>query len=216
MDASACGGLHVSSTGEVGLIRCAGQEKVRGRVRLLWKIGGRAWRELRAREGVLAELARELTCGVEELPASVRALKARLKAQELAVAHAEGSLAGLLAERLRGEAGKPAPGGPRLVCRLLEGESPGLLPTLFQALVGAPRTVACLGAPTEGGLAWLLGSSADLDLSLGERLPELLAPIEGKGGGRGRRFQGTGRRLEGWPALCAELERLLRGPARQS
>jgi len=201
----------VSSTGEVGLIRYAGQQKIRGRVRLQWKIGGRAWSELRAREGVLAELARELTCGVEALPASVRAIRARLKSQELALAGAEARLAGLLAERLRGEAEEVAPGGPKLVCRLLEAESPTLLPALFQELAASPRTVVCL-ATTEGVLSWLLGCSEDLDLPLGARLPALLAPIEGKGGGRGRRWQGTGRRPQGWPALCAELGRLLREP----
>ena len=211
VDSSACGGLHVSSTGEVGLIRYAGQEKIRGRVRLQWKIGSRAWSELRAREGVLAELARELTCGVEELPGRLRSLKASLKVQELAAAGAEARLAGLLAERLRAEAEELAPGGPRLVCRLLEAGSPGLLPALFQELAASPRTVACLAAASsEGGLSWLLGTSQDLNLPLGAQLPALLLLIEGKGGGRGHRWQGTGRRPQGWPAFCAELGRLLR------
>ncbi len=213
VDASACGGLHLASTGEVGLIRHAGQEKIRGRVRLLWKVGGRAWRELRVREGVLGELARELTCGVQELPGRLRALKAGLKDQEQLLAGAELRLAGLLAGRLRAEAVESAPGGPRLVCRLLEAERPALLPALLQALAGSPRTVACLAAAGEGGLSWLLGSSVDLDLPLGAWLPELLPLIEGQGGGRGRRFQGTGRRPQGWPALCAELARLLRRQA---
>ena len=205
VDASACGGLHVSSTGEVGLIRYAGQEKIRGRVRLQWKIGSRAWRELRDREGVLAELARELTCGVEDLPGSLRTLKARLKAQELAVAGAEARLAGLLAERLRAEAEELAPGGPRLICRFLEAARPALLPALFQALAASPRTVVCLAVPTEGGLSWLLGSSEDQDLPLGSLLPRLLALVDGKGGGRGHRWQGTARRPEGWAALATEL-----------
>ncbi len=214
VDASACGGLHVSSTGEVGLILYAGQEKIRGRLRLQWKIGGRAWRVLRAQEGVLAELARELTCGVEELPARLRSLKAGLKARELAASAAEARLAELLAQSLGAEAEELSPGGPRLICRLLEAEGPALLPTLFQALTAWPRTVVCLAAAsTEGGLSWLLGSSEDLNLDLGARLPTLLPLIEGKGGGRGHRWQGKGRRSEGWPALCAELGRLLReGP----
>jgi alanyl-tRNA synthetase len=210
VDASACGGLHVPATGEVGLIRYAGQERIRGRVRLQWKIGSRAWRELRARERVLAELARELTCGVEEMPDRLRALKAGLKAREMACSAAEARLADLLAQRLHAEAAEISPGGPRLVCRLLEAEGPALLPALFQALAASPRTVACLAAPTAAGLSWLLGSSEDLDLDLGARLPALLPLIEGKGGGRGRRWQGTGRRPQGWPALCAELGRLLR------
>jgi len=199
VDASACGGLHVSCTGEVGLIRCAGQERIRGRLRLSWSIGERAWREAHLREGVLGELARELTCGVPELPASVRSLKARLKAQEAALAEAEARRAGLLAERLRGEAGELSPGGLRLVCRLLEGESPALLAPLFQALAATPRTVACLAVRGEAGLSWLLGSSADLDLPLAAWLPGLLEAIEGLGGGRGRGGPGTARRAP-WPA----------------
>jgi alanyl-tRNA synthetase len=211
VDASACGGLHVTSTGEVGLIRYAGQERIRGRVRLQWKIGSRAWDELRAREGVLAELVRELTCGVEELPERLRVLKAALKTQEQGAAAAEDRLAGLLAERLQAQAEELSPGGPRLVCRLLEADRPALLPALFQRLTASPRIVTCLAAPTDAGLAWLLGTSGDLDLDLGSRLPKLLPLIEGKGGGRGHRWQGTGRRAEGWPALCAELGRLLGG-----
>jgi len=214
VDASACGGLHVASTGEVGLIRCAGQERIRGRVRLLWKIGERAWRDLRERDGMLAELARELTCGLQDLPASVRSLKARLKSQELAAARTDGRLAGLLAERLLAEAVETRPGGPRLVCDRLEGESPGVLPALFRALAAAPRTVVCLGslpAPgAESGLSWVMGTSEDLDLPLGSLVPPLLALIDGKGGGRGHRWQGTARRVEGWPELCAALTRLLR------
>jgi len=214
VDASACGGLHVASTGEVGLIRCAGQERIRGRVRLLWKIGERAWRDLRERDGMLAELARELTCGLQNLPASVRSLKARLKSQELAAARTDGRLAGLLAERLLAEAVEARPGGPRLVCDCLEGESSGVLPALFRALAAAPRTVVCLGslpAPgAESGLSWVMGTSEDLDLPLGSLVPPLLALIDGKGGGRGHRWQGTARRAEGWPELCAALTRLLR------
>jgi alanyl-tRNA synthetase len=173
---------------------------------LQWKIGSRAWRELRAREGVLAELARELTCGVEDLPGRLRSIKASLKAQELAVAGAEARLAGLLAERLRAEAEELAPGGLRLICRFLEAERPALLPALFQALAASPRTVVCLAAASgEGGLSWLLGCSDDLDLPLGGLLPRLLPLIDGKGGGRGHRLQGTARRPEGWPAFATEL-----------
>jgi alanyl-tRNA synthetase len=204
IDASACGGLHTASTGEVGLILFNGQEKIRGRVRLAWKIGERAWRELRGRERVLAEVGAELTCGAEAIPASVRALKARLKAQELALGAAEKGLAALQADRLLAEA--PAGGGLQLVCHRLEGSSPGMLPALFQALMAHPHTVACLGGPAGGGtMPWLIGCSEDLELPLDSILPPLLPLIEGKGGGRGRRWQGAARRPQGWAQLCAEL-----------
>jgi alanyl-tRNA synthetase len=205
IDASACGGLHVASTGEVGLIRFAYAEKIRGRLRLHWKIGRRAWRELGERDRILAELARELTCGVPELPSSVRALKARLRSQELAGAQAEKRLAGLLAERLASE----RIGEIRLVCHLLEDGSPALMEELFQALCAAPGTLACLAVEAGTELRWLVGTSADLNLPLERIVSPLLPLIEGKGGGRGRRLQGTGRRREGWADFCAGVAQAL-------
>jgi len=203
IDASACGGLHVASTGEVGLIRFAYAEKIRGRLRLHWKIGRRAWRELGERDRILAELARELTCGVLELPSSVRALKARLRSQEMAGAQAEKRLAGLLAERLLTASERI--GQIRLVRHLLDDGSPTLMQELFQALCAAPGTVACLAIEAGTELRWLVGTSADVELPLERIVPPLLPLIEGKGGGRGRRFQGTARRRQGWAEFCAGL-----------
>jgi alanyl-tRNA synthetase len=210
IDASACGGLHVAFTGEVGLIRFAYAEKIRGRLRLHWKIGRRAWSELGEHDRILAELARELTCGVPELPSAVRALKVRLRSVELAGAQTEKQLAGLLAERLL--AASERIGETRLVSRLLEGESPALMQELFQALCAEPGTVVCLAAEAGTELRWLLGASADLDLALERFVPQLLPLIEGKGGGRGRRFQGTARRREGWAEFCAGVARALAQP----
>jgi alanyl-tRNA synthetase len=207
VDASACGGLHVATTGEVGLIRFAYAEKIRGRLRLHWKIGERAWSELRERDRVLDKLARELTCGVPELLPSVRTLKARLRSQELASAPAEKRLAGLLAERLLDSCETIA--GVRMVRQLLQGESPGLMQELFQALSAASRTVVCLAGEAGTELRWLVGTSADLDLPLDQMVPPLLPLIGGKGGGRGWRFQGTGRRPEGWPEFCDSFSRAL-------
>jgi alanyl-tRNA synthetase len=191
----------------MGLIRFAYAEKIRGRLRLHWKIGRRAWRELAERDRILAELARELTCGLPELSSSVRALKARLRSQELAGTRAEKRLAGLLADRLL--AGSERIGEIRLVKSLLEEESPALMQELFQALCVAQGTVACLAMETGTELRWLVGAGADLDLALERIVPPLLPLIEGKGGGRGRRFQGTGRRPQGWAEFCSALARSL-------
>lgn len=210
IDASACGGLHVASTGQVELIRFAYAEKIRGRLRLHWKIGRRAWRELEERDRILAELARELTCGLPAIPSAVRALKARLRSQEVAGARSEKRLAGLLAERLL--AASERIGEARLVSRLLEGESPALMRELFQALCAAPGAVACLAVEAGSELRWLLGTSADLELPLERIVPPLLPLIEGKGGGRGRRFQGTARRREGWEEFCAGVAQALSRP----
>ena len=205
IDASACGGLHTASTGEVGLILFGGQEKIRGRVRLAWKIGERAWRELRAQAAGAGRGERRAHLRRRGDPRLGSGLERRgSRPRSSPWARPKRRLAALRGRPPVAEAA--AGGGIRLVCHRLEGESPGMLPALFQALVAHPRTVACLGGPAaEGSMPWLVGSSEDLDVQLEQILPPLLPMIEGKGGGRGRRWQGSARRPQGWPELCAAL-----------
>lgn len=46
LDAVACGGVHLSSTGEIGEVSYLGKESIRGHVRVIWSIGEKS-REIR-------------------------------------------------------------------------------------------------------------------------------------------------------------------------
>ena len=56
VDCVPCGGVHTSSTSEVGLVIYLGQEKIRGRVRTLWKAGERAFALIRENQSILTGL----------------------------------------------------------------------------------------------------------------------------------------------------------------
>jgi alanyl-tRNA synthetase len=89
VDAAACAGIHVEKTGEVGLIKFDGLEKIRGRLRLHWLIGDRAFRDVRAKDHLTAALNRELTCGTADILASVRELKNKLREREQRISQLE-------------------------------------------------------------------------------------------------------------------------------
>ncbi|MDR6725703.1 alanyl-tRNA synthetase [Paenibacillus amylolyticus] len=64
---NACGGTHVSATGEIGLIKLLKTEKVKGGTRIYFKCGSRALNEFTATQQVLNGLTTKLKTSREEL-----------------------------------------------------------------------------------------------------------------------------------------------------
>jgi len=214
LDACACGGLHVDSSGEVGLIKLAGVEKIRGRLRLQWLIGGRAYRDTREKDALAAALGRELSCGAAQLPAAVQELKARLKSSEAATVALERRLAAVLARSLLDQA-EVLPGGRRLVLGRFEAESPALLQRLLPELLAQAGTAVCLVRAERDQVSWWVAHSPELAVQLPAIVPPCLGLIDGRGGGRGGRWQGSGRKPEGLPAFEQAVAEALRRALRQ-
>src|SRR5438552_3491335 len=74
-DWAACGGTHVSRSGQVGIITLLSTEKYKGGTRVAFVCGGRALRRQRERARLLRELALEFTAGEADLPKAVARLK---------------------------------------------------------------------------------------------------------------------------------------------
>ncbi|WP_145409696.1 alanyl-tRNA editing protein [Paenibacillus xylanexedens] len=64
---NACGGTHVSATGEIGLIKLLKTEKVKGGTRIYFKCGSRALNEFTATQQVLNGLTTKLKTSRDEL-----------------------------------------------------------------------------------------------------------------------------------------------------
>lgn len=71
VDFSACGGTHVSSTGEIGLIKIVGKEKYKQGVRLEFLCGGRALQHYQENLATLYRISADLSIHPSELPAAV-------------------------------------------------------------------------------------------------------------------------------------------------
>jgi alanyl-tRNA synthetase len=88
-DYSACGGTHCRRTGEVGMIKLTGVEKIRGNLRFEFLCGGRALRDYRGKDRTVRKLAGAFSCSdgdvaaqVEKLVADTKALKKRARRLE--------------------------------------------------------------------------------------------------------------------------------------
>jgi alanyl-tRNA synthetase len=73
-DTVGCGGLHVSSTAEVGLIKITGLEKIRKHTRLKIKVGFQAYRYLDELHNSLQRVNNYLSTSAEDLPQRVETL----------------------------------------------------------------------------------------------------------------------------------------------
>jgi alanyl-tRNA synthetase len=192
VDAAACAGIHVEKTGEVGLVKFDGLEKIRGRLRLHWLIGDRAYRDVREKDRLAAALNRELTCGTVDILASVRELKNKLREREQRISQLEKSYSDRKVQDLFGSAELKA--GIRLIREILTTEEATTVQAVYQNLLAGSKTVACLINRRKEDIQWWIGCSEDLDIPWKQIVPGFLPLIEGKGGGKGRSWQGIGKK----------------------
>jgi alanyl-tRNA synthetase len=64
---NACGGTHVSSTGEIGIIKLLKAEKIKGNTRIYFKCGYRALEEFNISQQILGTLSSKFNTGKDEI-----------------------------------------------------------------------------------------------------------------------------------------------------
>ena len=179
-DLQPCGGTHVKSTGQIGMILVRGCSKVRQDWRVEFVCGRRAEQfatEDFERERVLMGL---LGCALDELPAAAERLAAERDGHFKSLRSALQQLATLWAAQLASDA-PSGTYGVRIVSLLLRGAHPELLLPLATEIAKNERTVALLVLEESGQLVFAQHPTAGMDL--GTVLKNVLAAHPGKGGG---------------------------------
>jgi alanyl-tRNA synthetase len=179
-DLQPCGGTHVKSTGQIGMVLVRRVSKIRQDWRVEFVCGGRAEKEASGDFHLLRALTEQLSCAPEEMlkavdkalverDANFKALRATL--QQLAV-----SWAGALVS-----ATAVGADGVRVVAVLLREEHPELLLPLATEIAKNERTVGLVAHGERGQIAFAQHTNVGKDLAA--VLKEVLAQYAGKGGG---------------------------------
>ena len=206
-DAAACGGLHVSRTGEVGLIKITGQEKIRGHTRIHAKIGERAFEDYGKKTELLRELGTLLTCGEHLLVKRIHDLNEQMK-------HAQREITKLQSERLLGIAEQALSQAVQInrilfIHQFLENVDHKALKIFMDSILKeSGRLVAVFGI-NEGRFNWMLGHSLVSKLNLHDLINDLLPLIDAKGGGSPSLVQGAGKKSAGIANFIDQLKHKL-------
>jgi alanyl-tRNA synthetase len=179
-DLQPCGGTHVKSSAEIGIVLVRGCTKVRQDWRVEFVCGGRAERLASADLLAIREVAGKLGCTMEESVVAIEKLVADRDAhfKNLRLAREQWAIAvslSMMAEATVEE------DGTCIVARVWRQEDPDLLLPLATELAKGDKTVALLAHEGTGQLVFAQSDGRARDLNALVKL--LFETYPGKGGG---------------------------------
>lgn len=180
VDSCACCGVHVKTTGEVGLIKILSCVKFHGGVRLEMVCGERAYRYMQDIFLQNREVSRQISAKMTETAQGVQKLTGALNAEKFRACGLEKQVFGAIAASYQGKEN---------VLHIQESLTGGgvreLADSIAQKITGI--AVVCSGSE-ENGYQICIASTVSPVRELGTKAMQAL---DGRGGGRDFAFQGT-------------------------
>jgi alanyl-tRNA synthetase len=186
VDRSACGGTHVRSTAEIGVLLLRRQERVRKATRLEFTCGARAARRARADFEALSTMAQALSTAVDEIPALVALQLQQLKDAEHARRRLDGEVAAYRARECHAATSPDATGVRRYVTVIDSGALDDWR-SFALAMSTLPRVLCAIGVRATRNV--LVTASDDSGADAGAMVKAVTASHGGRGGGSPRLAQ---------------------------
>ncbi|MCK4537837.1 MAG: hypothetical protein KAV42_03460 [Candidatus Krumholzibacteria bacterium] len=189
VDVSSCCGTHCGSTGEIGLLKITGLEKVRNAARVEFICGMRALRDYSEKHALADRLARIFTTDWRETGTAVE----RLVEEGKKLRKEKSELARELASHMASDMDEPdiTIGETGLFVREFDDADPGELREMVNRMKESPGRVVLFGIKGERpGL--IFACSEDVSIDMGGIMGPVATVMGAKGGGRGDFAQGGG------------------------
>jgi alanyl-tRNA synthetase len=202
-DLTACGGTHVTATGQIGSILLRKLEKVRQGWRVEFVCGKRAVSAARRDYTTLAESAGLLSTHVWDVPQQVRKVQEESRGLKKSAEHILAEVADLYAARMLAET--PEHGGRKVVVRVFSDRDLTFIKLLAQRLTRqSSGAVALLGAGADQP-ALVFAQSPGQPFDMGAVMKEALVKLGGRGGGGKDMAQGGPAQMAGVEAELREI-----------
>ncbi len=180
VDLVACGGVHLPRTGLLNAIHLSSVERIRGRLRLGFKIGDRAIADYREKDRALSTAAEQFSAHPLDVPARVSSLVAEV--QEL---HRTRRLQARRIAELLFETGEASSATTVRTIRF-ENEDPEVFSALADTAADRAGTTAhgmCILNVTDEGIHWALATGMS-PFPQKQLRADVLEPLGAKGGGK--------------------------------
>jgi alanyl-tRNA synthetase len=188
LDRSACGGTHVSRTGEIGPILLRKLDRIRNTMRVEFVCGGRAVGRARADFEALSRVAQMVSGPLDEAPVLVAAQFEAARNADKLRRKLEADLAQYRGRELYAATVPDEAGVRRVLQRLPSGKLEDLR-AIAQSFTAQAKAVFI--AEVDDPPAVLLAVSADSAMDAGKLLKAALTEAGGRGGGNPRMAQGS-------------------------
>jgi alanyl-tRNA synthetase len=205
-DLTACGGTHVSSTGQIGAILLRKSEKVRHGYRVEFVAGQRAVSTARRDFTTLTETAALFSAQLYDLPQQARKSLDEIRSLRKQLEQSQDELASAQAATLLAETTES--NGRKLIVRTFSDRDLNFLKLLAQKITRQPAAIALLATDSPQP-ALVFAQSAGLPHDMGKLLKETLATLGGRGGGSKDLAQGGVPTAEGLPAALTSAAKSL-------
>jgi alanyl-tRNA synthetase len=202
-DINACCGTHVRATGEVGLIKIIGIERIRSVTRVEFVCGRRALADYRWKNDVVHLAASQLSIHGKELPEAMLRLQNQIRQGRRGLEEALDRLRDYEAEEIYSAAVPLNPSGVRVIALMSQKQDIESVRAVAQKISCKPKVAAFLGCVNGESANLVFARSNDIPLDMSELLQQALPAIDGKGGGSPAYAQGGGKNPDGIPEALA-------------
>ncbi len=202
-DLTACGGTHVSSTGQIGCILLRKTEKTRQGWRVEFVCGKRAVVTARHDYAVLAEAGSLLSSHIWDTPQQIRKAQEESRASRKSREQLLEELADLHASLMQAET--PESGGRKIIVRTFADRDLTFIKLLAQRLTRQNAGVVALLAATSDQPALVFAQSSGQPFDMGALMKETLVRLGGRGGGTKDMAQGGPAQAEGLESALKQL-----------
>jgi alanyl-tRNA synthetase len=206
-DLTACGGTHVSSTGQIGGILLRKTEKVRQGYRVEFVAGQRAVSTARRDFSTLTETAALFSSGIYDVPQQARKSLDEIRSLRKQREQSQDELAAAQATTLLAET--PESHGRKLVVRTFSDRDLNFLKLLGQKLTRQSSPAIALLATESPQPALVFAQSAGQPHDMGALLKETMAKLGGRGGGGKDLAQGGVAKSDGLASALATAAQTL-------
>ena len=179
-DLDPCGGTHVDSTGQVGIIKIVRWEKIRGYSRFEFYAGKRALSDYQNKSQTCQQLTTFLTESEENLFASVQKMHTDLKHQLKQKINLNKKLLDFEIQALLEETEKSGCG---IISNLFENKELSDIRYMAKQILEKKDVVVIFGIRGEKANL-VIGRSKNFDFNLKEVVRQIAPIIDGRGGGR--------------------------------